>query len=773
MTSPEEGIELQPYPQPPAPEVPAIIPPTDVTPPGEDIELQPYPRLDEGSPDTPKEPPNPPPTDATPPEEGIELQPYPPADGESPTAPQGPPSPPPIDLTPNPPPESGSNPPSGRLPPIGEDPPPEDGIPMYPIQKAGPYPPPASPPTPPPPELPVVPDTPKPPCPECGPPEFENHTPEPPKPETPKPVEPSPPLEEGEAPIDLPRIGGDVDKGPDYDVSLKPVAPEPPMPPVYPEPDEPGLDSPPGGGPDDIELVQFNPAKVRELIEQYKQSCVSGPLDIERCSSMLDPTALGIDPSESVTDGAQKVLDKIAKEKTLKNGNAKALMVAGLIPSQAAIRAVAENGVEQSAAVFAQGTIAGLASLPLEVRAASPDLDRLARSASSPAVMEAVGIPADSIIMAAYEVSAGVLVGGLAVGVVAGAAVGLAGVRSEVIAAAGVIPGIAAVAMPVGGALVTAAGTLTPLGVNQLVQTSMITSQTVGMIGRKAITVTPTGTYTIAKGIVKGLKPLVAVTGAFCAGALAGGSALCGLFAWVVTPSRKSKMNEKQDANVTTVASLPKAVITTKVIPSQGKTKSPKTTTKISSLVSQLNTKATSQKTSSQKAATIKGNNPEITDRSIPISYEIRTSFITETKTEHVTSVIYIPAFKPSKPTSMAQNETLQSINSTVIIQETQPVATTKPAWTATKVLVDVIIPTRTATKLLVDKILSTPTPFKALASTEINSAEKAHKTLVDEIIPTSNTSLLTSIHACRDAPCNETKRRYSEFKRLKICESV
>jgi hypothetical protein len=31
----------------------------------------------------------------------------------------------------------------------------------------------------------------------------------------------------------------------------------------------------------------------------------------------------------------------------------------------------------------------------------------------------------------------------------------------------------------------------------------------------------------------------------------------------------------------------------------------------------------------------------------------------------------------------------------------------------------------------------------------------------------------VTSIPACRDAPCNETKRRYFEFKRLKICECI
>jgi hypothetical protein len=33
--------------------------------------------------------------------------------------------------------------------------------------------------------------------------------------------------------------------------------------------------------------------------------------------------------------------------------------------------------------------------------------------------------------------------------------------------------------------------------------------------------------------------------------------------------------------------------------------------------------------------------------------------------------------------------------------------------------------------------------------------------------------TLLTSIPACRDAPCNETKGRYFEFKRLIICESI
>ena len=32
---------------------------------------------------------------------------------------------------------------------------------------------------------------------------------------------------------------------------------------------------------------------------------------------------------------------------------------------------------------------------------------------------------------------------------------------------------------------------------------------------------------------------------------------------------------------------------------------------------------------------------------------------------------------------------------------------------------------------------------------------------------------VLTSIPACRDAPCNETKRRYFEFERLKICQSI
>ena len=31
----------------------------------------------------------------------------------------------------------------------------------------------------------------------------------------------------------------------------------------------------------------------------------------------------------------------------------------------------------------------------------------------------------------------------------------------------------------------------------------------------------------------------------------------------------------------------------------------------------------------------------------------------------------------------------------------------------------------------------------------------------------------LTSIPACRDAPCDETKRRYFEFKRIKICERI
>jgi hypothetical protein len=32
---------------------------------------------------------------------------------------------------------------------------------------------------------------------------------------------------------------------------------------------------------------------------------------------------------------------------------------------------------------------------------------------------------------------------------------------------------------------------------------------------------------------------------------------------------------------------------------------------------------------------------------------------------------------------------------------------------------------------------------------------------------------VLTSIPACRDSRCNETKRRYFEFKRLKICELI
>jgi hypothetical protein len=31
----------------------------------------------------------------------------------------------------------------------------------------------------------------------------------------------------------------------------------------------------------------------------------------------------------------------------------------------------------------------------------------------------------------------------------------------------------------------------------------------------------------------------------------------------------------------------------------------------------------------------------------------------------------------------------------------------------------------------------------------------------------------ITSIPACRDAPCNETKGRYFEFKRQKICEYI
>jgi len=31
----------------------------------------------------------------------------------------------------------------------------------------------------------------------------------------------------------------------------------------------------------------------------------------------------------------------------------------------------------------------------------------------------------------------------------------------------------------------------------------------------------------------------------------------------------------------------------------------------------------------------------------------------------------------------------------------------------------------------------------------------------------------VTSVPACRDAPCNETKYRCFEFKRLKICEYI
>ena len=54
----------------------------------------------------------------------------------------------------------------------------------------------------------------------------------------------------------------------------------------------------------------------------------------------------------------------------------------------------------------------------------------------------------------------------------------------------------------------------------------------------------------------------------------------------------------------------------------------------------------------------------------------------------------------------------------------------------------------------------------------EVNGFQKEERALFDGLI-SGNNDYVTSIPACRDAPCNETKRRYFEFKRLKICERI